>query len=208
MKEYEKMHNGLVYDCMDEEIRTEAIRSHKLSDEYNDLKTSEERCNEILKELFVGDDFGSFRVMEKPIFIDLGKEIKIGKNFYSNKYFSFIGGCHVEIGDNVIIGPFCTLATGMHSLIPEERRMKVDESGKLIDFEFGKPIYIGNDVWIASNVTICGGVTIGDGSVIGAGSVVTKDIPKGVLAAGNPCKVIRPITKEDSMYRKKEKNES
>ena len=81
--------------------------------------------------------------------------------------------------------------------------MKVDESGKLIDFEFGKPIYIGNDVWIASNVTICGGVTIGDGSVIGAGSVVTKDIPKGVLAAGNPCKVIRPITEEDSMYRKK-----
>lgn len=61
---------------------------------------------------------------------------------------------------------------------------------------------LGNDVWIASNVTICGGVTIGDGSVIGAGSVVTKDIPAGVLAAGNPCKVIRKITEKDSMYLK------
>ena len=152
---------------------------------------------------FIDDDFGSFRIMEKPIFIDLGKEIKIGKNFYSNKYFSFIGGCHVEIGDNVIIGPFGTLATGMHSLIPEERRMKVDDSGKLIDYEYGKSIKIGNDVWIAANVTICGGITIGDGSVIGAGSVVTKDIPSGVIAAGNPCRVIRPITENDSMYRKK-----
>ena len=62
-----------------------------------------------------------------------------------------------------------------------------------------EPIKIGNDCWIASNVTVCGGVTIGDGCVIGAGSVVTKDIPAGVLAAGNPCRVIRPITEEDSI---------
>ena len=74
------------------------------------------------------------------------------------------------------------------------------------DFEYGKPITIGNDVWIAANVTICGGVTIGKGSVIGAGSVVTHDIPEGVIAAGNPCKVIRKITPQDSIYIKSKRN--
>ena len=110
--------------------------------------------------------------MEAPIFIDNHREIKIGKNFYSNIHFSFIAG------------------------------NTVDEDGVAHDFEYGKPIKIGNDVWIASNVTVCGGVTIGDKSVIGAGSVVTKDIPEGVLAAGNPCRVIRKITEQDSIYLK------
>jgi len=88
------------------------------------------------------------------------------------------------------------------SLLADERRITVDENGAAHDFEYGKPIQIGDDVWIASNVTICGGVTIGQGSVIGAGSVVTRDIPEGVLAAGNPCRVIRRITEKDSMYLK------
>ena len=70
------------------------------------------------------------------------------------------------------------------------------------DYEYGKPIRIENDVWFGSNVTVCGGVTIGSRSVIGAGSVVTRDIPEGVLAAGNPCRVIREITEQDSMYLK------
>ena len=99
-------------------------------------------------------------------------------------------------------GPYCTLATGLHSLIAEERRLTVDEDGNLHDYEYGKPIRIGNDVWFGSNVTVCGGVTIGSRSVIGAGSVVTRDIPEGVLAAGNPCRVIREITEQDSMYLK------
>ena len=131
--------------------------------------------------------------METPIFIDNYKEITIGKNFYSNIHFTFIGGSSVTIGDNVFIGPYCTLATGIHSLLANERRISKDEKGSLHDFEYGKPIKIGNDVWIASNVTICGGVSIGNNSVIGAGSVVTKDIPEGVLAFGNPCKVIKQI---------------
>ena len=160
----------------------------------------------ILRQLFPNDDFGLYRSMETPIFIDNHREIKIGKNFYSNIHFSFIAGNTAEIGDNVFIGPYCTLATGIHSLVAEERMIAVGEDGALHDFEYGKPIKIGNDVWIASNVTVCGGVTIGDGSVIGAGSVVTRDIPEGVLAAGNPCKVIRKITEKDSMYLKAKRN--
>ena len=200
MMEYEKMKKGMIYDALTEKIGTEAKNTHRLCEKYNKLGADDgKRKNKLLKKLFPNDDFGLFRTMETPIFID-NKEIRIGKNFYSNIHFSFIGGCCVEIGDNVFIGPYCTLATGIHSLIAEERRISVDDNGIPHDYEYGKPIIIGNDVWIASNVTICGGVTIGDGSVIGAGSVVTKDIPAGVLAAGNPCKVMREITEKDSMY--------
>ena len=201
MTEYEKMHNGMVYDCLTEELGKVQKDSHRLCEQYNNLGTDDENeKNILLKKIFPNDDFGDYRSMEAPIFIDNYKEITIGKNFYSNIHFSFIGGNTVEIGDNVFIGPYCTLATGIHSLIADERRIFADENGILHDFEYGKPIKIGNDVWIASNVTVCGGVTIGSGSVIGAGSVVTKDIPSGVLAAGNPCKVVRKITEKDSMY--------
>ena len=203
MKEYEKMQNGMIYDCFDEEIGKEQERSHRLCDEYNKtLYDEKEKRKEILLKLFEKEAFEGYRSMEMPIFIDNAKELKIGKNFYSNVYFSYIGGCPVEIGDNVFIGPFCTLATGIHSLIAKERRVQIDENGTAHDYEYGKPIKIGNDVWIASNVTICGGVTIGDGAVIGAGSVVTKDIPSGTIAVGNPCEVKRKITEKDSMYLK------
>ncbi len=209
MTEYEKMHNGMVYDCLTEELRKVQKDSHRLCEQYNRLGVDdEEEKNEILKRLFPHDDFGGYRVMEAPIFIDNCKEITIGKNFYSNICFSFIAGNTVEIGDNVFIGPHCTLATGIHSLIADERRITVDENGVAHDFEYGKPIRIGHDVWIASNVTVCGGVSIGEGSVIGAGSVVTRDIPAGVLAAGNPCRVIRKITEKDSMYLKRKNTDT
>ena len=96
------------------------------------------------------------------------------------------------------------IASPVHPLLPNERNMYYDENNILTDKEYGKPIVIKKNCWIASNVVICGGVTIGEGCVIGAGSVVTKDIPDGVFAAGNPCKVIRKITEEDSIYKKEE----
>lgn len=203
MTEYEKMQHGMIYDCFDEELGKEQSRSHRLCDEYNRTAYDEnEKRAEILKQLFGVDSFDGYFAMEKPIFIDNAKELHIGKNFYANVYFSYVAGSPVEIGDNVFVGPFCTLATGIHSMLAEERRISADENGIPHDYEYGKPIKIGNDVWIASNVTILGGVTIGDNAVIGAGSVVTKDIPAGVFAAGNPCRVIREITPEDSMYLK------
>lgn len=200
MTETERMHNGMIYDCLDPELAAIQKESHRLCDAYNALGVDDdEKKQALLKEMFPKDDFGGYRVMEKPVFLDNCREITIGRNFYSNIHFTFIGGCTVEIGDNVFIGPYCTLATGIHSLIAGERRIHVDEAGQSHDFEYGKPIRIGSDVWIASNVTICGGVTIGEGSVIGAGSVVTRDIPAGVIAFGNPCRVCRKITEQDSI---------
>ncbi len=94
--------------------------------------------------------------------------------------------------------------TPIHSFLSDERNMFINKNGVATDYEYAKPINIGSNCWIASNVTICGSVTIGSGCVIGAGSVVTKDIPEGCFTAGNPCRVIRKITEEDSIYLKKE----
>lgn len=208
MTEYERMRAGMIYDCLDARLAAVQKESHRLCDAYNGLGVDDEgEKQRILRLLFPQDDFGDYRVMEKPIFIDNCRELTIGKNFYSNIHFSYIGGCTASIGDHVFIGPYCTLATGIHALLPQERRIQVDEAGKAHDYEYGKPICIGNDVWIASNVTICAGVTIGDGSVIGAGSVVTRDIPSGVIAFGNPCRVVRKLTPQDSIYLRAKRDE-
>jgi len=89
-------------------------------------------------------------------------------------------------------------------MVAEERCVQVDEDGNMYEIERAEPIVIEEDCWLGTNVTVCGGVTIGKGTVIGAGSVVTKDVPAGVFAAGNPCRVIRKITEEDSVFRRKE----
>ena len=207
MTEYERMHKGLIYDSISPEIDRAEKESHRLCEKYNKISVMNDKKRErLLRRMFPDDDFGEYRTMVAPIFLDNYKEMKIGKNFYSNFHLAFITGGTVEIGDNVFIGPYCTFAAGTHSLVAEERRMQKDENGILHDFEHGKPIKIGNDVWIAANVTICGGVTVGNGSVIGAGSVVTRDIPEGVLAAGNPCRVIREIGDEDSIYLKSKRD--
>ena len=87
----------------------------------------------------------------------------------------------------------------MHSFLSKERNICTSPDGSTYDWEYAKPINIGSNCWLAGNVTVCGGVTIGDGCVIGAGSVVTRDIPPGCLAAGNPCRVIRRISEQDSV---------
>ena len=204
LSEFEKRKLGLRYDAFDEQIVRMQKYTRHLVDLYNSLSSNDEdKKNEVLKALFPKDNFGEYRVIERPMFIDNLYEVKIGKNFYANVDMRLIGGCTITVGDNVFFGPGVTLATGMHSLIKEERRIIKDVNGRLRDFEYGKPIVIGNDVWIASNVTVCGGVTIGDGSVIGVGSVVTRDIPEGVVAFGNPCRVIRKISDRDGIFDKK-----
>ncbi len=90
----------------------------------------------------------------------------------------------MKIGDNVLFGPGVQVYTASHPIDAAVRR-----SG----LEFGKPIAIGNDVWLGGGAIVCPGVTIGEKAIIGAGSVVVKDVPPGVIAAGNPCRVIRDI---------------
>ena len=201
MSEKEKMLRGEIYDPSDEELGRIQTQAEIYQREFNTLTRADyKKKKEILKKLLPqADPSISIR---GPIYVDYGAFIKIGKYFYANYNLTILDVCPVTIGDNVYCGTGVTMVTPMHPLLGEERRL-YEKDGHLTDKEYGKPITIGNDVWICSNVTICGGVTIGDNVVIGAGSVVTRDIPSNVLAAGNPCKVIRPLTKEDSLFYKK-----
>lgn len=97
----------------------------------------------------------------------------------------------VYIGDNVLFGPNVSVYTAGHPIHPEARNT---------GYEYGISVKIGNNVWVGGNTVITPGVTIGDNVVIGAGSIVTKDLPANVVAAGNPCRVIRKVTEEDKKY--------
>lgn len=122
--------------------------------------------------------------IEQPFWCDYGYNIEIGENFYSNHNLTILDGNKVKFGDNVFIGPNCSFYTAGHPLDTQRRNQGL---------EYAKPIIIGNNVWLGGNVCVLPGVTIGDNVVIGAGSVVTKDIPSNVVAAGNPCKIIKNL---------------
>lgn len=198
MTEKEKMLSGKIYDPTDAELATIRINAHKLSQQYN--ATFEDQVQErkdILDKLLPNRGEGAF--LQGPIYFDYGLFTKVGKNFFANFNLTILDCCPVEIGDDVMMGPNCSIMTPVHPLRYQDRNTRFKPDGTPFDYEYAKPITIGNNCWIASNVTIIGGVNIGDGCVIGAGSVITKDIPPNCLAAGNPCKVIREITEADSM---------
>ena len=199
MTEKERMLAGEIYDPSDKELADRRTLAHKLCKLYNDtFDTEEEKRKEIMDELFPTHKAGAY--VQGPVYVDYGCFTNIGKNFYANFNLTILDICPVNIGDDVLMGPNVSIVTPLHPMCYEERNMRFRPNGEVYDYEYGKPITIGNNCWIASNVTIIGGVTIGDGSVIGAGSVVTKDIPAGSLAYGNPCRVIRQITEDDLMH--------
>ena len=137
--------------------------------------------------------------MQGPVYFDYGVNIKVGKNFYANFNLTILDCCPVEIGDDVFIGCGVSLLTPVHPMRWQQRNARKKDDGTVFDYEYAKPIKIGNNCWLAGNVTVIGGVTIGDGCVIGAGSVVTRDIPPNSFAAGNPCRVIRKINEKDNL---------
>ena len=192
LNERMKMTAGELYNPADEELYTLRTKAHRLCMMYNQLfETDEDERYKILHELMPyssGDIY-----LQGPIFFDYGINIHMGENVYANYNLTILDVCPVTIGNNVMLGTNVSLLTPLHPLKWQDRNAKIDENGNMIQLEYGKPITIGNNSWLASNVTVTAGVTIGNGCVIGAGSVVTKDIPSGVLAAGNPCKVIKAI---------------
>ncbi len=166
-------------------------------DRFNAAPRSEaETRTQYLKNMFGA--MGKNCYIEPPFYCDHGFNIYIGDDFYSNTGLIVLDQCPVRIGNHVFIGPRVGLYCGTHPIDAMVRNLLV---------EGGKPITIGNDVWIGGGVNICPGVTIGDNVIIGAGAVVTKDIPSNVIAAGNPCKVIREITDEDRAYWEKQLEE-
>lgn len=196
MTEKEKMLNGLLYDPSDSELAEMRKKAHKLCKQYNDTYEDEEqKRNEIISELL--PNFGKGTYIQGPIQFDYGVFTTFGEKCYANFNLVVLDCCQVQIGSNVFFGPNCTIATPVHPMCAEQRRIRKRNDGTMYNYEYAKPVTIEDDCWLASDVTVCGGVKIGKGSVIGAGSVVTRDIPANVFAAGNPCRVIRKITKDD-----------
>ena len=200
MTEKEKMLAGMIYDPADDELQRMRTCAHKLCNAYNKLEETSKKRQSILAKLL---PHGNGAYLQGPIYFDYGHFTTFGKNCYANFNLTILDCCPVKIGDNVFIGTGVSIVTPVHPLLPTERNMYVNDKGVMTDKEYAKPITIGSNCWIASNVTVCGGVTIGEGCVIGAGSVVTRDIPAGTFAVGNPCRVIRKLTESDSIVLKK-----
>ena len=203
MTEKEKMLQGKIYDCMDDELYHRRLEAGELCIKYNSLPEAHPDRVSLLKEIFPQAD--SSLLIRGPVYVDYGTFTKLGKNCYANYYLVILDVCPVTIGDNCFFGPNVSIVTALHALIASEREFYFNkEKNHTTDREYGKPITIGNDCWFGSNVTILPGVTIEDNVVVGAGSVVTKNLKSGAIYVGNPAKKLRDITPEDSIYLKKE----
>jgi maltose O-acetyltransferase len=181
--ERDKMLAGKLYDPMDPELVRARDRARDLCQDLNatrEAQTDERR--RILKELF--GTGGDTVWMQPPFYCDYGSNILLGERVFFNFNCVVLDVCPVRIGDYTQFGPAVQVYTATHPMNADLRRRQ----------EFATPIEIGSDVWVGGGAIICPGVRIGSRSVIGAGSVVTRNLPEGVFAAGNPCRVIREIT--------------
>lgn len=185
--EKEKMLLGELYLAFGDELLNGRQHAKDVLFNFNNLRPSEiEKRNDILRGLFggIGENF----FIEPPFRCDYGYNIFWGENSYANYNLTILDCNIVKVGANVLIGPNVNIFGAGHPVHPELR---------LKELEYGLPVTIGDNVWIGGGTTINANVTIGENTVIGSGSVVTKDIPANVIAAGNPCKVIRSINEED-----------
>lgn len=181
------MLSGELYNALDPQLAAERKKARMLFKALNDSSEDQKaERNQIIKELIPNS--GKDLWLEPPFYCDYGSNISIGDKVFFNFNCVVLDVARVTIGDRTLFGPNVQIYTATHPMGPELRA-----SG----LEYGKAIHIGEDVWIGGGVIICPGVTIGDRTVIGAGSVITKDIPSGVFAAGNPCNVIRYLKEED-----------
>ncbi|MCD8196154.1 MAG: sugar O-acetyltransferase [Lachnospiraceae bacterium] len=190
MNQKERMLAGLPYKAWLDDLEEEREQCKEKIYEFNMLPPSErDRIPALLKDLFgkTGEDLW----IEPPFHCDYGWNIEVGENLFANYNLTILDVGRVTIGKNAQIAPNVSIYTAGHPLHPDSRN-----SG----YEYGIPVTIGDNVWIGGGAIILPGVTIGDNVVIGAGSVVGKDIPDNMIAAGNPCRIIREITEADRKY--------
>jgi len=178
--EKQKMIAGELYDPYDAQLIVERRWARDLLKSLNDSREDEqEERARILAEL-IGKETDA--AIQPPFFCDYGTNIALVKKVFMNFNCVILDVAPVQIGDFVLLGPAVQVYAATHPMSASERRQGL---------EAGKPVVIGSDVWVGGGAIVCPGVTIGSSTVIGAGSVVTRDIPGGVFAAGNPCRVIR-----------------
>ncbi len=188
---FAEMASGRPYDGSDPALLASLKVCEQICFDYNALPPSREAEREAMLRGLLGHVGKRVKIIP-DFFCDYGFNISVGEDFFANTGLTVLDEAKVTFGDNVFIGPHCSFYTAGHPLDARQRNSLL---------QYALPITVGDDVWICGNVTVVPGVSIGSGSVIGAGSVVVKDIPAGVLAAGNPCRVIRPITGADVLSR-------
>jgi maltose O-acetyltransferase len=181
--ERDKMLAGELYDPLDPDLVARRVRARDRCQALNATREADTDARRtILRDLFgVG---GDTVWMQPPFYCDYGENIVLGERVFFNFNCVVLDVCPVRIGDFSLFGPAVQIYTPLHPFEAAARRRE----------EYGKPVDIGSDVWVGGGAIILPGVSIGARAVIGAGSVVTRDIPAGVFAAGNPCRVIRDIT--------------
>lgn len=189
MTEREKAQQGLLYNSdLDPALAGARARCKALCHEHNQLPPGQVERRQALLRQILGRAPQSFFI-EQPFYCDYGENIELGEHFYANYNCVILDAARVTFGRNVFVAPNCGFYTAGHPLDAGRRNQWL---------EYALPICVGDDVWIGAGVQVMPGVTIASNTVIGAGSVVTRDVPSGVVAAGNPCRVLRSITQEDA----------
>ncbi len=188
MNNIERRDREMAY-ISDDSVMEEQKICRKILQRLNTADRSDfDGIGKIVSEL-LGKSEGAF--INPPFYCDYGSHIEVGKNFFANYNCTIIDVAKVKIGDNCQFAPNVSIYTAGHPIHPVSRNSL---------YEYGISVTIGDNVWIGGNTVIMPGVHIGSNTVIGAGSVVTKDIPDWVVAAGNPCRVIKEITEADKKY--------
>ena len=183
MTELEKMLAGLLYRADDLELVAMRAKARQWFTAYNrTLNTDSDDRRNLLK-TGLGSS-GEVIDIQPPFYCDYGTNIYVGENVFINYNCTILDCGRVQIGDNVFIGPNVSFYTAYHPLLASER---------IKGPELASPITVGDNVWLGGNVILCQGVDIGKNTTIGAGSVVTRSMPANVLAAGNPCRIIRSL---------------
>jgi maltose O-acetyltransferase len=180
----ERMLAGDLYVADDPESARIAQRAVQLADAYHRAAIEDEAAARPLLEELLGA-LGEDAFVKPPLFVDYGENIRIGARTFVNYNLTALDVAAVTIGEDCQIGPNVQLLTPTHPVEPGPRRDRL---------EAALPITIGDNVWLGGGVVVCPGVSIGDDSVVGAGSVVTRDVPAGVVAVGNPARVVRSVT--------------
>ena len=188
---FDVLHSGALYYPLAGEITEEQTRCLEKLYDYNHTRPSEgARREAMLRDMFAA--FGEGSYIEPPLHANWGgRFVSFGKNVYANFGLTLVDDTYIRVGDNCMFGPSVVIATAGHPILPALR-----EQG----LQYNAPVRIGKNCWLGAGALVMPGVTIGDNSVIGAGSVVTRDIPSNVVAAGNPCRVLRPVGERDRQF--------
>jgi len=187
----DKMHTGELYLPVDEEIvKLQMQCLDRLYDFNRTRPTEQDKRQALMQEMFA--EIGEGCYIEPPFHANFGgAHCHWGSHIYANFNLTMVDDTHIYVGDYTMFGPNVIVATAGHPILPQLREQA---------YQYNASVHIGKNCWLGSGSIVLPGVTIGDNVVIGAGSVVTRDIPDNVIAAGCPCRVLRPLTQEDALY--------